>query len=99
MANRVLLLAFGAVALSTGALALPVNKVSADRGIVLARTVCNDEGECWHQTTPAEGIIGGVLGGLEGRSVHRDRDYDRDIDRGDGDHRRWRDDGDRRDDR
>ena len=37
MANRVLLLAFGAVALSTGALALPVNKVSADRGIVLAR--------------------------------------------------------------
>lgn len=104
MTNRIILFAAaGAFALSTGALARPFNKLPTDGGIVQARTVCDDDGRCWHESDPAGEITDDVLRGLEGRSIHRDRDIDRDRDRDRGrgrerDH--WRSgDDDERDDR
>jgi hypothetical protein len=82
MRNRIFLFAVaGAVALSAGAFALPRDTLAAGSGVVLARVVCDQDGNCWREATPAEGIIGGVLGGIEGRSVHRDDDGDRRMDR------------------
>jgi hypothetical protein len=85
--------ALGGIALSTSAFALPSTMLTADAGIVLARTVCDQDGNCWRERSPAEEIIGGVFG--EGRSVHRDHDGDR-MDRRrrlDGDRDRGYDDG------
>jgi hypothetical protein len=77
----ILCAALGGIAVSTGAFALPRTALAASGGIVQVRTVCDQDGNCWRETTPAEGIIGGVLGGMEGRSVHRDDDRDRHMDR------------------
>jgi hypothetical protein len=71
----------GGIALSSSAFALPRTTLAAESGIVLARTVCDQDGNCWREATPAEGIIGGVLGGFEGRSIHRDDDRGRQMDR------------------
>lgn len=79
MINRIMLFtAAGSLALITSASALPLNRLSPESSIVQARTVCNDDGECWHETNPAEDITRGVVGGFEGRSIHRDRDRDQD---------------------
>ncbi|WP_036255752.1 hypothetical protein [Methylocapsa acidiphila] len=89
----ILYAAAGSFALITSASALTLNKLPTDSGVIEARTVCNDDGRCWREADPDEGVAGGVLRGLEGRSIHRDDDSDRDRD-----DRRFRDD-DRRDER
>jgi len=40
-----------------------------------ARTVCNDDGRCWHEDTNVGRDIARDL--LTGRSAHRDHDWDR----------------------
>ena len=81
MRNRMILCAaLGGIAISTSAFALPRTTLAVESGIVQVRTVCDQDGNCWRETTPTEGIIGGVLGGFEGRSIHRDVDRDRHMD-------------------
>jgi hypothetical protein len=67
--------ALGGIALLTSAFALPSTILAADDGVVLTRTVCDQDGNCWREKSPAEEIMGGVFG--EGRSVHRDYEGDR----------------------
>lgn len=85
------------LAASSVAFALPVTKLVPVTSIMQARTVCDGDGNCWREVSPAEGIVGGILGGIEGRSVHRgdERDFDRDRyrDRDDRDEHREGGDG------
>lgn len=95
MTNKIILFAAaGAIAFSTGASALPLNKLSMNSGVILARTVCDDDGRCWREANPAEDVTGEMLRGFEGRSVHRDGDRDHDTYR-DHDHPRSGDDDNR----
>lgn len=85
-------LATGAIAAVVGVGALAVTSTAAS-----ARTVCNSDGDCWHESTQYEypTTLGVRFYGDDYRTAHHDLERANDMDRA-KDHYTWRENHDGR---